>query len=835
MIQQSLLPLSLMPKKIPDIVERYDRLLNSLELDAVRLFNQALAASYVNLEKRLADIYPKLEEMGSLTSTRRSLLLMEELKAVAILIDPEMVKPLEQEFADILGQSIETGQRQAAELVEAIVSEDFLKSTAGVPLEAAAFAARDSVKRLSRHSEDFANRATALVAQGLIQGHGVAKIRTALRRELGTTKAKAETIARTEVLAANNTAATETYRANGIGYVQVIATADDRSCALCAARNQNVYEIDKISVPFHPRCRCFLMPWSPTWQRLGLTNDQQAQEFYEKTLEQLPEGTELDTGPGAFEKYQGMTKAPEPVWAPAKGYSGPPPAEDPSIKRRTLKARPDLKPRPDGFPGSIAGLKKVKDLGGSTGAELVEDADGNRFVLKRGANSDHLREEFAADRFYEALGVPVPKGRLYEEQDGPVKLTQFIEGKPLADLKGKERKDAIESLQKGFAVDALLGNWDVIGLDSDNVLVGADGTAYRIDNGGSLRYRAQGALKGKAWDGYPSELWTMRDSKISQSAAEVFSGLNFKAIKGQIQTLNFKKAIETIADKGQREILEKRFSEMERVARIAQVFEDDAWNDEYIDRFAKHSMGLRKAGIVDRMPQMMQKSKPVYILKDENGKEFDSFRGENSITNDLIDYINRSGGQYYWAESYLTGQSGHSWNDEPQAYKYFLSSQRLTPQDSYFWANGIEKAERLYNEISKKAQYSETMTAYHAFSYEVFSNVELPNVDRTTQTATLIRTERKYVVQDLNGMKVGDTKIIKKGPAESTSLVKTTIVEGSEVTTQVVPIHRIVASYLPSRFKDSDSDALLGDNENEVLAMMEGIPTYYKRAGRSNY
>ena len=33
----------------------------------------------------------------------------------------------------------------------------------------------------------------------------------------------------------------------------------------------------------------------------------------------------------------------------------------------------------------------------------------------------------------------------------------------------------------------VIENWDVIGLSADNVLVGAGGKAYRVDNGGSLR------------------------------------------------------------------------------------------------------------------------------------------------------------------------------------------------------------------------------------------------------------------------------------------------------------------------------------------------------------
>lgn len=55
-----------------------------------------------------------------------------------------------------------------------------------------------------------------------------------------------------------------------------------------------------------------------------------------------------------------------------------------------------------------------------------------------------------------------------------------------------------DSLAEGADVDAMLGNWDVIGMAADNILVDKDGKPWRIDNGGSLSFRAQGGKK-KGW------------------------------------------------------------------------------------------------------------------------------------------------------------------------------------------------------------------------------------------------------------------------------------------------------------------------------------------------
>ena len=43
--------------------------------------------------------------------------------------------------------------------------------------------------------------------------------------------------------------------------------------------------------------------------------------------------------------------------------------------------------------------------------------------------------------------------------------------------------------------DAFLANWDVAGLDDDNILWDPQGQPFRVDQGGTLEFRAQGQTK----------------------------------------------------------------------------------------------------------------------------------------------------------------------------------------------------------------------------------------------------------------------------------------------------------------------------------------------------
>lgn len=66
---------------------------------------------------------------------------------------------------------------------------------------------------------------------------------------------------RTEALRSYNEASNQYYATQGIDLVMYYATADDRSCPLCAPRAGQIYKRKDIRVPLHPRCRCYLAPW----------------------------------------------------------------------------------------------------------------------------------------------------------------------------------------------------------------------------------------------------------------------------------------------------------------------------------------------------------------------------------------------------------------------------------------------------------------------------------------------------------------------------------------------------------------------------------------------
>lgn len=141
------------------------------------------------------------------------------------------------------------------------------------------------------------------------------------------------------------------------------------------------------------------------------------------------------------------------------------------------------------FPADPSDLTYVQDLGGSTGAKLMKDSKGREFVVKSSKNTSrgHVAAEYYAAQVYDLLGLDTPEYEMYDDGTDLTLISPYMRG-----MSEPQAKD-YDAMAKGFAVDAFLANWDIY--QNDNCLVDAAGKVYRVDNGGTFDYRAQGANK----------------------------------------------------------------------------------------------------------------------------------------------------------------------------------------------------------------------------------------------------------------------------------------------------------------------------------------------------
>lgn len=502
---------------------------------------------------------------------------------------------------------------------------------------------------------------------------------------------------------------------------------------------------------------------------------------------------------------------------------------------------------PEGvFPKTYEQLEFVESLGGTTGARLMIDPKtGRRYVVKTGASPEHLLNEMAADAAYRAAGIRVPAFRRYETPAGPVKVSEYLDGRLLSDmideLTEKELFAIYDQLQEGFALDAFLGNWDVMGTGFDNILIDGEGIPWRIDNGGAINYRAMGARK--QTDAWVEELWSMRDEDRNRWTFTAFGDMDYEDIHDGIGRVVANYDVMDAAVMGYSTdagiTLGNRIENYEYLWDIGfNMGRTDSFEWEYIDNFSKHFSLLGREGIQELWSEkMIAPHGTSPHLEDEYGKDWGSgYRGtkEGGFFTTFQPYAKEQdlAPQFmtYWAGS----QAQSSWSKPSQAIKYYYANvMSEDPENDFWWRQGYNQAESNYLYIAKtiagdQETLDQTLSAWHAYNYWSMLETELPFADHDEQWIELLRSESENTMSDFSR---GDTGItMKRGSLESSSLVKATMM-GSEMTINNVPYHRVWFHYLHAvdPHDDRDVSPLYSNGESEFLFLPFNLYFDYRK------
>lgn len=175
---------------------------------------------------------------------------------------------------------------------------------------------------------------------------------------------------------------------------------------------------------------------------------------------------------------------------------------------------------------SIDNWKQVGPQGGYNPGGTYKDGDGVDWYCKfpKGGESV-VKNELLALKLYKAAGIEVPEVKMVT-QNGQLGLaSRIVEG--AKEDKDKLKKGEGKGLLDGFAVDAWLANWDVVGNNPaagkgfDNILFKEDGSAVRIDAGGAILFGGAGSAKGEKFGDKVEDIQSMLDASKNANTAKV--------------------------------------------------------------------------------------------------------------------------------------------------------------------------------------------------------------------------------------------------------------------------------------------------------------------------
>ncbi len=170
---------------------------------------------------------------------------------------------------------------------------------------------------------------------------------------------------------------------------------------------------------------------------------------------------------------------------------------------------------------------KTGDQKGSNVGGVYTAPDGSEYYVKTPQSEAHTRNELLAGHLYDLAGVSV--ARTHEvTHGGKSSVASLME----PNVKAGATADT-PGIKEGFAVDAWLANHDVAGLAFDNIHTDMDGKAFRLDLGGALEYRAQGAPKSLSQ--MVHEFDSMRDPIKAPQAAKLFGKMTDEELIASIQ------------------------------------------------------------------------------------------------------------------------------------------------------------------------------------------------------------------------------------------------------------------------------------------------------------
>jgi len=241
-----------------DLVEEYNLILKREEERTIKVLNKVLDKSFNRVVRRIR-VWLRTENAPK---AERDIAILRELRELVPAVHPGKIDEYDRTFQTLIRRSSANGVDVADALVGQMAGNR-PRIDVGIPIEATVAAAKQSHGYLRKHGERFAETSAEIIAAGIAEGRSQDRMVREMRDRLGVVKSRADVIVRTESLRAYNEAANNYYAQNGIDLVLYYATADDRSCPICAPRGGKIYKRSDIRVPLHPRCRCYLAPWDP--------------------------------------------------------------------------------------------------------------------------------------------------------------------------------------------------------------------------------------------------------------------------------------------------------------------------------------------------------------------------------------------------------------------------------------------------------------------------------------------------------------------------------------------------------------------------------------------
>ena len=134
-------------------------------------------------------------------------------------------------------------------------------------------------------------------------------------------------------------------------------------------------------------------------------------------------------------------------------------------------------------------------MGSNPGGIHKDTETGDKYYVKHYANPDHAKVEVLTGKIYDHMGIHTAKPEMHGDSGVKTKWIEHLKQMPPKDFEHLNSHQA-NQIGKMYHGAILTKNWDVVGLEHDNIVKNHQtGDLHAIDHGAGFHFRARGSHK----------------------------------------------------------------------------------------------------------------------------------------------------------------------------------------------------------------------------------------------------------------------------------------------------------------------------------------------------
>lgn len=227
-----------------------------------------------------------------------------------------------------------------------------------------------------------------------------------------------------------------------------------------------------------------------------------------------------------LELYKKMGVAPKGGFPSAYQFTPPTPKPKPVPKAKPIPEPKPVAPAPapEAPAADVILAKQIEGQKGSNPGGLYLGSDGVQRYVKFYPDETQAYCEHLSNEIYRGLGLKAPVSALFENAGRVTYASEILPTTGTVGASGLTKATADEILE-GFMADVLTANWDAVGSGLDNVVLLKGGGVAKIDQGGTLLFRAKAGYKPDSvlndipeWEGFFNPSINPNYVKVTQKA-----------------------------------------------------------------------------------------------------------------------------------------------------------------------------------------------------------------------------------------------------------------------------------------------------------------------------